>query len=177
MRRTVKVYGSAGFTLIELVGVMAIMVVLAGMLLPSFVRAQRDARLRASTRRVLAALNLARSTAIAEKTHARLEIDSRHGVFGMTTERRLENGETRFVPEVSSLGRAQVLPEGIHIGVPVSALRAISSRENFITFYEDGRADEMVVVLRDDSGSQRTLSVDGMTGRVRLDDRAIGDRR
>ncbi|NCO36248.1 MAG: hypothetical protein AUJ92_07925 [Armatimonadetes bacterium CG2_30_59_28] len=159
-----------GFTLIELVAIMFIMVVLATSVMPSFVRAGRDAQLRASTRRVLAALSFARSLAVAEKTPTRVEIDTANGVYSVAIQRPSESGERQFVPEMSSLGRPHALPDTVDIRLVSSTAAPTSepSGMDAVSFYEDGRADECVILLRDHFGGERTLVVDPLIGRAHV---------
>ncbi|MBI3920309.1 MAG: prepilin-type N-terminal cleavage/methylation domain-containing protein [Armatimonadetes bacterium] len=168
-RRRLALKGVHGFTLIELIGVMLLLVVLSSLAMPSFFRAHREARVRASVRRVMAALNLARGRAVSENTRARVEFDVQRGYYGVAVESEQDKGEPRFVTEVSSLGRPHALPPGITLTV-LSALRDRPTEKEVVTFYDDGRADEAVIFLRDRFDNERTLSVDPLTGKVRLID-------
>jgi len=163
-------HASRGLTLIELMAVMFMMVILTATVLPSFVRARRDAQLRSSTRRLVAALNFARSLAVAERRPTRLAIDTARGIFSVAIQRQQESGEPQFVPEMSSLGRPQALPEGIQISLICSATSSSSpsADTDVVSFYEDGRADECVIQLRDRFGGERTIVVEPLTGRPRL---------
>lgn len=158
-----------GFTLIELIGVMVILVILSALTAPSFVRAEKDARLRASARRVLAALSLARSTAVIEKCRTRLEVDTEGGIFGVTVERQLPNGETDFVTDVSSMGRPQALARGI--GIEVLEPRTMCEEGVYcVTFHDDGRADKAEILLLDNENRPVGIIVDPFTGRATLSD-------
>ncbi len=116
-----------GFTLVELMVVLTILVLLAGLTAPSFVRQYHEAKLRAAARDLVGLMQYARSQAVVESTTYRLNIDrdggrvwityydTGTGTGTATATGRGQEQEPRFVEDDSVLGASRKLPDGVTI--------------------------------------------------------------
>jgi len=100
-----------GFTLIELMVVLTILVLLAGLMAPSFVRQYHEAKLKSAARDVVGLMQYARSQAVVEGTTYRLNIDREGGrvwiTYYDTQSEEAQEQEPRFVEDETVLGASR----------------------------------------------------------------------
>jgi general secretion pathway protein H len=139
--------GRDGFSLLEMILVLAIAGLLAALVLPSLPGALESARLRGSAGEVRATFTLARTLAVSEARNRSVAFDQERGEFGI-------EGDTR----------KGLLPEGIRM----AAVRPGDAAEERgivrVRFYPDGSADEAVVALSSSGGGVLRVSVDPLSG-------------
>ncbi|MBI5576777.1 MAG: prepilin-type N-terminal cleavage/methylation domain-containing protein [Deltaproteobacteria bacterium] len=144
-----KYIGRGGFSLLELILVIAIMGMLAALVLPSLPGAVESARLRGSAGEVRAALNLARTQAVSEARGRSVALDLGKGEYG------IDGDERRWT-----------LPEGIRLAT-VRFGDAIAERGVVrVRFRPDGSADEAEVAVSSPGGGIVRILVDPLTGMV-----------
>ena len=176
--------GSLGFTLIELVVVVAIIGVLTAMIIPEMRGSYEDAVLRSTARKLISTFDLAYSRSVSLNQLHRVHLDRMSGRYAIEQRSRSVEAFNGFVPvrdvpgaegtldsRVSiqlqqplmiadeSSGEAQDQP-GMDMGTPVL--------EDAIAFYPDGTADAMEILLRDRAGFKLMLRIDPITARVHL---------
>lgn len=138
---------SPGFSLLELLLVIALAGMLAALVVPSLTGTLESARLRGSAGEVRAALTLARTLAVSEARSRFVDFDLGRGEYG-----------------VSGDARKWLLPEGIRL----SSIRLGSAEADHgvvrVRFYPDGSADEAEVAVSSTGGGSRRVSVDPLTG-------------
>ena len=159
-----------GFTLLELLVVLVIMVMMTGIVAVSLRPALEEARLRSAARMVIASLRSARSYAISHRTMTAAVVDMDHpGLLVQARENELE-GEENWHEITTPAGRFRSLPAGIDI-VYVSGTGAEQDKgEATVTFSPFAIIDSASFVLQDPGGRERTIQVDGVTGRCSLAD-------
>ncbi len=157
-----------GFTLVELLVAMVILVIVMAAAAPSFVQMQREASLRAGTRAIMATLNYARSTAASRAVQTRVYFDLEAKQFWMSVQQIDEEGRPTadFIPERTSLGQRFTLARVVEMAVQAEDMG--NRDELYVTFYPDGHADALQVDLRDDAGRQKAIAVEPVTGRVEM---------
>jgi len=130
--RLTRAGSRAGFTIAELLVVMVMIAVLAGMAMPSFMGGLREERLRSGCRNLVSVCRVARSRAVTRARPVRVMTDSQKHVYSLLefmdpdeeAERRgqelessapgLTSEPTReWAPVRSHLGRERRLPTGI----------------------------------------------------------------
>jgi len=112
---TTGINSKRGFTLLELLIVLAIMTVLSGVVLASIWPALSEARLRASARTVIAQMNYARSYAITYHSQVAVLFDTgRHGIT-VAVSAQDQNGDQVWQPLTTQGGRFRALPEEIKL--------------------------------------------------------------
>jgi type II secretion system protein H len=136
-----------GFSLLELLLVMALAGMLAALVVPSLTGTLESARLKGSAGEVRAALTLARTLAVSEARSRFVDFDLGRGEYG-----------------VSGDPRKWLMPEGIRL----SSIRLGSAEAEDgvvrVRFYPDGSADEAQVAISSATGGSRRVSVDPLTG-------------
>ena len=170
-----------GFTIVELVVVIVVVTVLAGMIVPRLVGAGGAAQLREAARRLVIAAGYARDFAAAHRCACRLVLaSSADGAprYALVYQASPERNPNDYRPLRKGIGKPQPLGEGIRFskvridlqrwsGGPDGPEAAGEDQPDGITFEPTGRADAAIVALTD---GRRTISmlVSPSTGRARL---------
>jgi general secretion pathway protein H len=141
--------GRGGFTLVELVVVLAIMAMGAALVLPSLSGPLESARFRQGGAELKAAMTQARARAAASGRIRAVRIDLDRGEYGIPAD---------------NVGRA--LPEGVRVASVSAPGVKVERGVVDVRFFPDGSADDAEVVLADGADSRITLRVDPLTGVV-----------
>ena len=140
----------AGFTLLELMAVLALMALLLGLVLPSLLRSWEREKNRAALRELTAALRTARSEAVTRGRKVRLFLNLKTGRY------RLE-GSTR---------------EGTLTGMSLTDARLVwedpEKGQGYIAFFGDGSSSGGKLALVEPTGRRYLLEVEPITGKVSL---------
>lgn len=139
-----------GFSLVELILVVAVMGLLAAVVFPYLPEALESSRFRGSAVEVRATLTLARTLAVSEARNRSVAIDLNRGEYGV------EGDDRRWV-----------LPEGVRVAAVRIGDMAAEAGVVRIRFYPDGSADEAEVAIVSSVGGQRRILVDPLTGMAR----------
>lgn len=139
----------AGYTLIEMLVVLAIIALVSAVVLPSLTRPSENLRLQTAAREIVGALRLTRTTAIARNTAMVMEIDVEQRTFQS--------------PAVSLRKFASDVTAQLKIAEPE---RTTKSTGGF-RFFPDGSSTggDLVLALH---GKQTTICVHWLTGEPRL---------
>ena len=163
--------GKRGFTLVELIVVVAIVSVLAGMIAPRVYNLSGSARLRGSSRRFLATVRYARDYAATRRCKCRLTIDTKEQAYTLTRQEDAEHDPNKFVPLEASLAKPQQLPDGLRFGSlriePSPSRPQDDAHADYIDFDPTGRADAAVIEITDGQGVYSIL-VMSYTGNAKL---------
>lgn len=139
-----------GLTLLELLIVIALMAIVAGMVIPMFGGPVSTSELRSSARQLAAGLRLARSEALSERRETFLVID----VAGK-----------RF--KVDRDAQAHSLPAKIELKLYTAQNDLVSDSVGSIRFFPDGGSNGGRITVA--SGSRKfDVDVDWLTGRVAI---------
>jgi type II secretion system protein H len=170
------------FTLTELMIVVAVIGIMAALVIPEMRGTYEDAVLRSTSRKIISALHLASSRAVALQQKHRVRIDLEKHRYHV--ERTGQEGESTrgFLPVKDIPGCEGDLDARILVRIRSRELPAddadpempavveeapqTSPRAEAIGFYPDGTADATEVLLRDRNDFRVLLRVNGTTGRV-----------
>jgi general secretion pathway protein H len=138
--------GSPGFTLIEIVVVLAILAVATALVLPSIGRGSEALRLRSETGRVAALLREARLQAVSQRRATRVTLDRSRNTFALTA------GDPEHpLRELS-------MPAGLRVTVATGG--------ESVGFSSRGLARETRWLVEASGGRRLAIDVDALTGRV-----------
>ena len=169
---------NAGFTLVELMVVISLIGIMTAMIIPAMKGTFEDALLRSTSRKLVAACNLASIRAVAINQMHLLRLDLKKGRY--TLERpvreREEGGDLMPVRDIP--GGEGELDTRIEIEVrkpmddeePDAAERPDEppGQRDALSFYPDGTADAAEIILRDREGFRLSLRINPTTGRVNI---------
>lgn len=186
-----------GFSLVEIMVVVIIMTIAAGVALPTFVGSFRGAKLRVAARTLSMASRYARSTAVLQSQHMAMLLFTDHGEIELVRletradrseqamflegrgDRRVDGlidrrgGSEERGPETSMpTASVRKLPDGIRI-VHVETgpkLRGSGGLDGayWISFYPNGMTERFAITLEDDAGRQAVVSIDPISGRMNI---------
>jgi general secretion pathway protein H len=138
-----------GFSLLELILVIAVLSMLAAVVIPSLPGALESARLRGCAGEVRATLTLARTLAVSESRGRSVSFDLDSGEYG-----------------VDGDARKWLLPDGILLAAVRLGDAAAERGVVRIRFRPDGSADEAQIAISSSGGGTIRVDVDPLTGMV-----------
>jgi Tfp pilus assembly protein FimT len=168
-----------GFTLLEILLVVAIMMIAAGVTVPLFARSFRDAELRNAARAVVTAAKYARNMAVLEQRPMTLFFDQEAGRVTIVAGEPVSASIDGFL--VSQRGGGVSLPDGAPAlevrrqvdfpdDVQLLSFRTASSRQEvdgvyWVQYYPSGASDSYALQLADGKRQRRVwVEVDHLAG-------------
>ena len=142
--------GPDGFTLLELMVVLALLALLMGLVLPGLQRTVKKERDRATLRQLTLVLRLARSQAATTRQRVRVFVNRETGRYW------LEGSDRRGILTGMRLGEARLVWQDQ------------SHRQGYVAFYGDGSSSGGKLALEDTTGRRYNLEVEIITGKVSL---------
>lgn len=135
-----------GFTLVEVIVVLAILAGLAALVAPSFSRTIASARLRSAASDVRTSLARGRALAVASAKERTVAFDLSRGEFGVDNE------------------AVRRLPETIRLGAVLPGEERKEEGNVRIRFFPDGSGDEAEISVTAQDGGALRVTVDPLTG-------------
>jgi general secretion pathway protein H len=137
---------SQGFTLVELLVVLAILAVVTALATPSFSRTLASARLRTAASDVRTSLARGRALAVSAAKERTVAFDLSRGEFGVDNE------------------TARVLPGTIRLGAVLPGEERRERGSVRVRFFPDGSGDEAEISVTAEDGGTLRVTVDPLTG-------------
>lgn len=154
-----------GFTLVELILVMLLLTLIAGILAPSFSKMLPGAKIRAASTELTAVLSKVRADASITMRRYRLHVDAAGGKYWVTIETEPLRKPNTFERPAGALEGYFTLPEDVRFE-SLSGAPQVEDGSNAVTFKADGTADGATIVISMEDGVKRTFTVDAATGKV-----------
>ncbi len=189
-----KVRSRRGFTMIEILVVVVIAGIIAGIAMPGFVRATRGAQLRTASRTVLMAHKYARSTAVLRQTQMALLIDSvgkEIEIVSLTGGPNSLASRGAFLDSRASRAAQNVLDDDSGSSGPAPAIaselvrrfgkdvkvEAFSSERGdqelegyfWVNYYPNGMSDGFELTMADESGKRAVITTEGISGSAEVE--------
>lgn len=156
---------SFGFTLIELSLVVLIISIIVVIATPRFRGTYETIKFRSSVYNLVKLMNYARERAVIERKPFRIHFFEENMAFCLETIPKQEDDEKdqdeEFTAVAGSLGKKIVFPKGVEFDID-------EPREDFVTFYPDGQADECVIYIKGTKDMVYTVTTKKMVGLIRL---------
>jgi general secretion pathway protein H len=164
-----------GFTLLELVVVVAILGMALGLLAPDLRRSVDALRYRTAARQLAATLRHARSLAVYTKDTQVVAIDTERGIYSLSASGEMAGGEGEEGSEPEGEEKAGAAPKRtgeLPPGLTVEAADGgpLSQDDDgviLVSFYPKGSSSGAGLILRGGKAGYR-LDVDAVTGSVRI---------
>lgn len=140
----------AGFTLVEMLVVLALMAIIAAIAIPILGPGVSTSELKSAARKVAAGLRMAREDAVATRNDTRLVLDLEHRTF-----------------QIERDAHVYALPRGLELKLFTAQNDIMSESVGAIRFYPDGGSTGGRVTLA--AGERKfEVDVDWLTGRVAI---------
>lgn len=152
-----------GFTLIELIVVLALIAILTAVILPEMRGSLEESVLRSTARSLVAACNSANSRAIASGLPHQLVIDSSNHRY--TIERAPDSSRPRPANSPSSTPESAAIDPRIVVDLHHLEPPTANSSQPTIEFHPDGTVDAAEFRLRDRSGFAISIRLNPITAR------------
>lgn len=158
-----------GFTLLELLVVVAIIAAISMSIVPLYVSSLNGIQLRNARNDLLAAIRYAQEMAVRESREYRIYFDTEENTYRLAFLTGLDKEEKVFEPAQTILGDTQQLPAFLRMD-RVKARRDKHTREYYIACLPNGASDKAEIRLRDVRlrGSRFDVLVAGPLGKVSL---------
>jgi type II secretion system protein H len=144
----------SGFTLIELILVLALLVIITSLAAPAMANFIRGRALDSEARRMVALMHAGQSRAVSEGLPMVLWVDEKQGAYGLQTETTGQTGDAKAETlTLDSTLQIAVLTTGLDTPTTINNLPAIR-------FLADGTVDEnspQTLQLTDSAGTRRWL--------------------
>ena len=148
----------AGFTLLELIVVLALIAVITASIVPVYVRAMNGIRMRSAQNGLIGTLRFIQELSVRESREYRLYVDAKKGTYWVKRLEKVEKGEKKFEPVAEAWGAETELPAQFVI-TSVKARKERGEKALFIACQPNGASDQATISIRDDHARGRNIKI------------------
>lgn len=180
VRTPTSATGNRGFTIVEILVVVAIISVLATVTVPRMYAGRSKSRLRGAARRLLVTAQYARDFATTRRCECRLIIDSDRQRYSMLYQKDPQHNPSEFTLLGTGLGKAQNLGKNLEFGkLRIAPRQGLDPDQppkevGYITFDPTGQADAAVLEITDGTNTYSLLIVP-YTGYAKLTEGTVSE--
>lgn len=169
-----------GFSLLELIVVLILVSLMAGLVVPRLAGSLTRMNLRSASQKICSSLRYARSQATSEKmTYTAIFDFEKNGCFIQVKKDDPENVEDVSLDDTTLTEENEVksyfLPEGVKIEKGIRGDEKTESETFQIEFFPAGNSSGGDVILVDEKENRYRIHIDFLTGIVKLSDEASSD--
>ncbi len=173
----------AGFSLLEIILVVAIMLLAAAMAVPSFVRSFQGVKLRDSVRTVLMTNRYARNMAVLQQKQIAIIYNSNSGaisIVGVSSSRGAQARDAFFegrsnpsyFEESESFAIEELMKRQLAEDVVIADFATVSGQEHegqyWVNYYPSGLSDQYAIRLRDKRDRHALIEIDHLAGSAKI---------
>ena len=163
-----------GFTLLELLVVLAIVGIISALLAPRMIGSMSNVNLKTATKNIAAGLRYARSQATWERIPYRAVFDFEKNLVTIKAVEEDTEKDPQDHPADDKDGeipsKSYPLPEGVKLRAAVSGDEIVDTQTFEILFFPSGGTSGGEVFLQNDRGKRTHIRVDFITGIVQIGD-------
>ncbi len=159
-----------GFTLIELMLVVAIMGIMVAGAIPSFSGLFAETRLKTAAGSLASTINFAGRLAVTERLRCRVNCDLEKGRYWLSVEKDPVDSPKTYSKLEDSLGRVRLLPQGINIKQMCTPRGVSEKGEDYITASPNGKVERGFLHLINEKGEIYTILISKTFSRVKTFD-------
>lgn len=163
--RVQTIWTQDGLTLVELSVVILLFSFVVLFSIPRYVDVLGGQRLKSSGHLISGMIRYAYDQATAKKRIYRLNYQLKEGELWVS----FLNDEGEFVDDLSALGRRRKLLIGIHFEDIVTTTEKVKEGQTYTQVFPTGLVDQGIVHLRTDDGTQLSLLIHPLSGRVKIE--------
>jgi prepilin-type N-terminal cleavage/methylation domain-containing protein len=167
-RRRAGARGRAGFTLYEVIIVLIVLLVIGGVVAPSFSGFLPSIRVRKTSDSLIATIEKARVDAVLTSRRFRIVFTREPAAFRLEYEPDPMNEPGTFRRVPGEWGAKNELPDGLAFANLEGGETVAETTEDGIEFSPDGSASAMTIVVAHENGDRVTIAIDPATGRARV---------
>ena len=161
-----QLHSLKSFSLIELLLVVVILGVIAGLAIPNFSQTYASLQLQETAKNIAYVMRYAQSQAVIKQKNLRLEFDEPNKTYWLTQsmdeaqEKNTKGGEASFERILGRNGRTFNIPDELTLEIP----------KPFVEFYPNGDIEKMRIFLSNPKRKYFTVSTQEQTGYVLIFD-------
>ncbi len=157
-----------GFTMLELLLVLAVLVVVAALAVPRLAGSLAALRVSRGTEQVFAASREGHARAVLRGLRLRLVVDPPTNAFWLEEERKPLTEPGLWSEMTGREDRPYTLAEGVRFGAIRINDEPVADGRVEVRFWADGSSDEAVLPLENEDGDRGAVEIRGLTGRARI---------
>jgi len=170
MKKRAGSLSTPGFSLVEMLVVIALMGILTALIAPGFYKKLPGVRLKTATKKTVAVIRYARNQAVSRKKPFWLVIDKKKNQLTLSDKPlKHPDGFTEEAASDSPAPKVYVYPEGVMIGKLVVGDKEVKDSEGAFIFYPNGSCNGGEILLGIDQDRVYNITIDFLTATATIE--------